>query len=42
VLSQVFPNRNIADTEVNFDDVTVTTRAAKYRAWDAPAAADQA
>jgi hypothetical protein len=36
VLSQVFPNRNIADTEVNFDDVTVTTRAAKYRAWDAP------
>jgi hypothetical protein len=36
VLNQLFPNRNIADTQVAFDAVTITTRAAKFRAWDAP------
>lgn len=36
VLDQILPNRYEETLEARFSDTTVTTRAAKARAWDAP------
>lgn len=36
VLNRILPDRYVADLEVAVDDVTLTTRAAKFRSFDGP------